>query len=77
MADGADSAMSSMTTQIQLYDLSANRVIVELPYLDELDFLDGDEIEIPPSLGTYRIVRRRWSLNPNNVVLVLLLEPLA
>jgi hypothetical protein len=61
---------------IQLYDLSTNRVVVEMPLYSDIEFMEGDEIE-GPTIGTFKIVRRRWSISGESIILVLQLEPLA
>ena len=61
---------------IQLYDLSTNQIIMQMPIYAGVEMMEGDEIEAE-STGTYKIVRRRWSISSEAVILVLQLEPLA
>ncbi len=60
---------------VQLYDLAKNEVIVEMAYYADIEFMEGDEIEIP-TLGAHKIAGRRWSISRDSIILVLLLEPL-
>ena len=68
--------MSKTTKHVQLYDLARSKVIAEMPYFGDVNFLEGDELEMP-DLGAFKIVKRRWALSGESVILVLILEPLA
>lgn len=68
--------MADVARTVQLYDLSHKHVISEMPYYSDIQFMDGDEMEIQ-TVGAFKIVGRRWSLSGESIILVLLLEPLA
>jgi|SoiMethySBSTD1v2_1073268.scaffolds.fasta_scaffold610599_1 hypothetical protein len=70
------SAVGDIAKNVQLYDLSNNKVISEMPHFSDVQYMEGDELEIP-SVGAFKIVKRRWSISPDGIILVLILEPLA
>ena len=68
--------MSDISKAVQLYDLSRNKTIYEMPHFGDVVYMEGDELEIS-EIGAFKIVKRRWAVSHTSVILVLILEPLA
>jgi hypothetical protein len=68
--------MSDISKIVQLYDLSHDKTIYEMPHYGDVVYMEGDELELP-KVGAFKIVRRRWAISRDSVILVLILEPLA